>query len=173
MVRAICPAAVDLRNASGFTVRPAVTTDVGDVNRIQADAGRSRFSAEAWSHAANGDHGAVVAEFDDRIIGWASTRFYAEGDGPAGAGQYLAGLTVHPRSRRRGVARALVAARLGWIAERADTAWYFANARNIASIAAHAEFGFVELGRAHAFHGVSFSGGEGIVFRADLSGAAG
>jgi ribosomal protein S18 acetylase RimI-like enzyme len=83
----------------------------------------------------------------------------------APSGWYLTGVTVLPPYRRAGLARRLTTARLGWIAERTDEAWYFANAQNAASIRLHDELGFTEVSRAAAIHGVTFADGEGILFR--------
>jgi hypothetical protein len=43
---------------------------------------------------------------------------------------------------------------------------------NRVSIALHRPFGFVEVDRAASFAGVSFTGGEGILFRADPADSA-
>lgn len=83
----------------------------------------------------------------------------------APAGWYLTGVTVLPDHRRSGLAHRLTAARLAWIAERSDAAWYFANAHNAASIRLHEGFGFVEVSRAPSIHGVSFDDGEGVLLR--------
>jgi RimJ/RimL family protein N-acetyltransferase len=42
--------------------------------------------------------------------------------------------------------------------------WYFANARNQASIGLHAEFGFVEVQRPMRFAPIAFAGGVGVLF---------
>ena len=87
----------------------------------------------------------------------------------APAGWYLLGVVVKDQWRRRGIARELTRRRLEWIAERADEAYYFSNARNRASIDLHEQLGFVELTRDFVFPGAEFEGGEGILFRVDLS----
>ncbi|MFV2145274.1 hypothetical protein [Isoptericola sp. G70] len=61
-------------------------------------------------------------------------------------------------------------ARIAWIAERADRAFYVVNARNAASVALHERWGFREVARAAAFHGVTFAGGAGVLLAADVSG---
>jgi GNAT superfamily N-acetyltransferase len=61
------------------------------------------------------------------------------------------GWIVHPEYRRRGIAAALTEARLDWISDQADKAWYFANARNAASIALHASFAFEEVTRSFSY----------------------
>jgi hypothetical protein len=59
--------------------------------------------------------------------------------------------------------------RLRWIGERAREAWFFANARNQASIDLHRRFGFEEVSRSFSFPGLAFDGGEGILFRVRLN----
>jgi L-amino acid N-acyltransferase YncA len=68
--------------------------------------------------------------------------------------------------RRQGVAAALTEARLLWIWERADSAWYVVNSRNQASLALHQPWGFEEVARGPGFHTVTFDGGEGLLLRA-------
>lgn len=109
----------------------------------------------------------VVALAGGTVVGWAKTHYWDRGDGPAEAGHYLCGVTVDPRWRRRGVARALTGARMRWIGQRASVAWYFVNARNLASIDLHRAWGFEEVARAGAFHGIAFSGGVGVLLRAE------
>ena len=87
--------------------------------------------------------------------------------GPAGF--YLTGVTVLSGYRRAGLGRSFTVARLDWIRKRADEAWYFANADNRTSIQLHLEFGFEEVRRAQVIHGVTFDGGEGILFRSVLT----
>jgi aminoglycoside 6'-N-acetyltransferase I len=109
---------------------------------------------------------AIVAEVDGALVGWAKTHYYDEASGAAPAGHYLGGVTVHPDFRRRGIGSALTLARLDWIWIRETDAWFVTNARNTASIALHAKFGFAEVARAGEFHGTTFDGGVGILFRA-------
>ena len=111
----------------------------------------------------------VVAECAGEVIGYGrAVRFEPEADAPtdiAPPGYYLMGLVVHPDHRRRGVAAALTQARLDWMSKQADEAWYFANARNAASIALHASFAFEEVTRSFSFPRVDFDRGEGILFQ--------
>jgi GNAT superfamily N-acetyltransferase len=81
------------------------------------------------------------------------------------------GLVVHPDHRRRGVGAALTQARLDWMSTQAEEAWYFANARNAASIALHASFAFEEVTRSFFFPRVDFDHGEGILFLRRFRGA--
>ena len=117
----------------------------------------------------------VVAECADEVIGYGRVlRFVPQPDAPtdiAPAGYYLMGLVVHADHRRQGVGAALTRARIDWISTRADAAWYFANARNAASIALHEPFGFEEVTRSFFYPQVDFDGGEGILFRLRLPSA--
>ena len=70
--------------------------------------------------------------------------------------------------RRRGIGIELTRQRLAWIGDRAGSAYYFANARNVPSIDLHAKLGFAESTRDFTFPGASFEGGAGILFRVDL-----
>ena len=108
----------------------------------------------------------LVAEIDGEIGAFAQSHYLEEhpvDHGPAGF--YLTGVTVIPAHRRTGLGRTLTAARLDWIGQRADTAWFFASADNAASIRLHEEFGFGEVCRGPVIHGVTFDSGEGILFR--------
>ena len=87
-------------------------------------------------------------------------------DGPALSGHYLGGVTVRPDFRRLGVASELTGARMAWIWERADHAWYVVNALNEASLALHRRWGFREVARGPGFHTVTFDGGEGVLLQA-------
>lgn len=111
----------------------------------------------------------VVAAAGDRILGYARARRL---DPEAGApsdrvppGYYLLGLFVSQDHRRRGLGTSLTVARLDWIRQRAAEAWFFANARNLASIELHERLGFREFTRDFSFPGLEFHGGEGILFR--------
>ncbi|MBT2586917.1 GNAT family N-acetyltransferase [Arthrobacter sp. ISL-95] len=100
------------------------------------------------------------------VVGWAKTHLWDYGDGPALPGHYLGGVTVRPDFRRRGIAAELTGARVQWIWERAEVAWFVVNASNHASLTLHRGFGFQEVARGPAFHSVRFDGGEGVLLRA-------
>jgi aminoglycoside 6'-N-acetyltransferase I len=68
-------------------------------------------------------------------------------------GRYLIGATVDSGWRRRGIGNALTLARLGWVKQRADEVWYFANARSQASIDLRCKHGFVEVTRDFTLRG--------------------
>lgn len=114
----------------------------------------------------------VVAVSRAEIVGYARAHlFEPEPDAAADtspSGYYLIGLFVRPDCRRSGLGAALTDARLRWISERTDEAWFFANAGNTASIELHHRFGFEEVTRHFSFPGLTFEGGEGILFRARL-----
>ena len=146
-------------------LRDASPLDAQRVNEIQIASGRSevdlvRLIADPARHT-------LVAECDDRVGGWAAIHYLPRSDGPAGRGHYLAGVTVDPAERRRGVGLALTRARLDWIWKRADVAWYFVNAQNTVSIALHESLGFELVGGSAGVHGGEFTGGLGLIFRAD------
>lgn len=117
----------------------------------------------------NADRVLVVAEHVGELVAYArAMRFEPEADAPADIappGYYLMGLIVHPDHRRLGIASALTQARLDWISGRADEAWYFANARNEASIALHSAFAFEEVTRSFFYPRVDFDREEGVLFR--------
>ena len=80
------------------------------------------------------------------------------------AGWYLTGVVVAPEHRRRGIALELTRARVDLIHERAESAYYFANERNRASIALHERLGFREVRRGIWAPGVTFDDGVGVLF---------
>jgi ribosomal protein S18 acetylase RimI-like enzyme len=120
----------------------------------------------------NPEHHLVVAASGGAIIGYGRVRLFepnAEAPpGTAPGGYYLTGIFVLPEQRRRGIGAALTHARIDWISQRAADAWFFANARNTASIELHRQFGFEEVTRRFSFPGLTFDGGEGILFRLRL-----
>jgi ribosomal protein S18 acetylase RimI-like enzyme len=111
----------------------------------------------------------AVAASGNQIVGYARAHlFEPEADAQSGrapSGYYLIGLFVSPDHRRCGLGASLTSFRLDWIRQRADEAWFFANAKNVASIELHERFGFEEVTRRFSFPGVTFDGGEGILFR--------
>lgn len=160
------------------TIRPATVADLDRLAAIRAaregeDPGVSRAVFER-ALARNDDSLLIVAEHGGEVVAYGRAgRFDPPADAPANcapAGHYLTGVVVAPPHRRRGVGRALTEARLAWIAERADAAWYFANPRNRATIDLHARLGFVEVTRDFRFPGVTFYGGTGVLFRVALRG---
>jgi ribosomal protein S18 acetylase RimI-like enzyme len=163
------------------TIRPAREGDAGDVGRISAE--REGMDTETVIAAVEKDlrddslgrtRVVLVAEVDGSVVGYGKAR-YRDGEEPqSGAGLpegwYLTGVVVDPLFRRMGIGAKLTAARMRWIAERGSAAYYFANARNRVSIALHERFGFEEITRGPAFGREQFTGGEGVLFRAELQG---
>ena len=87
------------------------------------------------------------------------------GAGSEPGGRYLGGVNGHPDFQRRGIGSTLTRARLGWIWDRVPEAWFVTNARSSASIELHERLGSTEIARAGEFHGTTFDGGVGILFR--------
>lgn len=155
------------------SVRSITSGDIDDVARIHAArAGMEKAQSEGLVREWLEDSRrlVMVAEHDGQVHGYGSATFLEEvaQEGTDSPGWYLTGVVVAPPSRRHGLGHQLTAARLEALARVADTAWYFVNARNRASIALHAKFGFIEHGRAQRIAGVDFTGGVGILFRLDL-----
>ena len=165
---------------AGLAIRPAREEDTDALGRISADREGgdvqthcATFRRSLESPEAGRSRLVLVAVSANDIVGFGKVRYLSE-DGGAGVGAapegwYLTGVVVDPRVRRRGVGARLTAERLTWIAERSSEAYYFANVRNRVSIELHRSFGFAEVARGAEFAGVSFAGGEGVLFRADLA----
>lgn len=113
-----------------------------------------------------------VARVEQAVAGYGRVRWFSPPPGSAAdtapAGWYLAGLLVAPDRRGWGAGAALTRARVGWVAERADEVWCYANARNAVSLALHAAIGFEEVTRDFSVPGVSFEGGVGMLGRLRL-----
>ncbi|MGA7203534.1 MAG: GNAT family N-acetyltransferase [Specibacter sp.] len=153
--------------ATTAEIRAAVSGDITAMLSVQAGSGRASPTAASFEAATNDDARlVVVALLDGVLVGWGMTHYFAGGDGTAPAGHYLGGVTVAPSWRRRGIGAALTQARLDWIWQRADTAWYVVNPANRASIALHSRWGFTEVARAAKFHTTEFTGGVGLLMRA-------
>ena len=155
-------------------IREAIPRDVEACVRIMsarepgsADRRRVRLREAVQSDAA----GFFVAEVDGTVGGFGRVQLLAPPpDAPcnvAPMGWYLVGVMVDPMWRRRGLGDLLTAARLRWVWQRANAAWYFANARNRASIDLHSKYGFVEVTSDFTVAGVTFDDGNGtgILFR--------
>jgi phosphinothricin acetyltransferase len=152
-------------------LRPATHADIDGLTAI--DITVVVRTAEDWERAIDktlvGARLLLVAEIDGTIGAFAQAHRLDEHPiDHAPAGYYLTGVTVLPPYRRAGLARDFTLARLDWIKQRADEAWYFAAAENAASIRLHHELGFIEVARASSVHGVDFDSGEGVLFRVGL-----
>lgn len=156
-----------------FLVRHARSDDVPSCTALALVAApgsdASLWRASLLEDVESPDRLLVIAEYGTAVIGYGRVLlFVPERDAPpriAPRGYYLMGVVVHPDYQRRGVGAKLTQARLDWISQHSDVAWYFANARNAASIALHASFGFEEVTRSFSYPRVDFEGGEGILFR--------
>lgn len=146
----------------------AIASVEAEVNGIDA----ARAFARCVEQTADPAWVLVLAEAGGEVVGFGrAARWEPPEDAPANAapaGWYLLGLDVRESWRRRGAGLALTSRRLEWIAERADRAYYFANARNDASIGLHRRLGFVERTRDFWFPRMRFDGGEGILFEVAL-----
>jgi ribosomal protein S18 acetylase RimI-like enzyme len=115
--------------------------------------------------------GFFVAEVDGRVAGFGRVQLFTPPpEAPLNVvplGWYLIGVMVDSRWRRRGLGDALTVARLGCVQQRANEVWYFANARNQASVDLHSKYGFVEVTRDFTVADVTFDDGmgTGILFR--------
>jgi ribosomal protein S18 acetylase RimI-like enzyme len=159
-----------------FSIREGAEADLEDCASLALRAEPARGNVE-WRESFRGDLESparllVVAESGGAVVGYGRARLFEPApDAPADtvpAGYYLSGLFVLPEQRACGIATALTRARLDWIGERAAEAWYFANARNTISIELHRKLGFEEISRRFSFPGLTFDGGEGILFRRSL-----
>jgi ribosomal protein S18 acetylase RimI-like enzyme len=156
-----------------YVIRSAEDADIEACVALACLAAPER-SAAGWRgvllrEVEDPEHHLVVAEVGGAIVGYGRAGLFGtEPEAPADTaprGYYLTGVFVHPDHRRGGIGAALTQTRLDWIGERADDAWFFANARNVASIDLHRRFGFEEVTRRFSFPGSTFHGGEGILFR--------
>jgi len=133
----------------GLVISEATVQDVAGCVALAALA--SEGTNVGWSelfrhNIERADRYLVVARVGDELVGYGRTAWFEpDSDAPANAapaGYYLIGLVVDPRWRRRGVASAIIRARLAWVAKRASEAWYFADVGNRASIELHERAGF-------------------------------
>ena len=158
----------------GLTIRAATEDDLDEIAEIAAS--REGEPLEKWQRSvrrsfessASGEACLLVASFPSGLAGYGKAgRFVPPESSPSNVapeGWYLTGLVVRPACRRQGIGSRLTVARLEWIANRADRAFYFANARNEVSIALHNKIGFVEVTRDFHHPQVSFEGGAGVLF---------
>ncbi|MGV8120724.1 MAG: GNAT family N-acetyltransferase [Candidatus Xenobiia bacterium LiM19] len=125
------PADLTVREAAADDIESLATLTFersgGDLSRI-SDKLAMEISEES------GGSFLLVAETAGVVVGLGRVRFFSssmltEGRN-APEGWYLMGVIVSSGFRRIGVASELTERRLQWIAERADEAYYFANAMN-------------------------------------------
>jgi GNAT superfamily N-acetyltransferase len=168
-----------LSAADGLEIREAVAGDLPALARIAAERDGGDVEAHERSfrnllqeRAQEGRALVLTAILAGEAIGFGKVRYFAPpADSPpnvAPEGWYLAGLVVTPRFRKRGVGSRLTQARLAWLAARTGCAYSFANALNAVSVTLHLKSGFHEITRDFVHPSTQFSGGVGILFRADL-----
>jgi GNAT superfamily N-acetyltransferase len=160
---------------AGLTVREATEQDLEGCVALaeQVSVGSSVDWAELFRHnIEHRDRYLVVARAGDELIGYGRTAWFepdpAAPAKAAPAGYYLIGLVVDPPWRRRGVASAIISARLAWVALRASAAWYFADVRNRVSIQLHEQAGFETVTHDFWFPTVTDGGGSHLLGRATL-----
>ncbi len=160
-------------------IRLAVESDAGQLAHLCAsrDGGspeeyRLKFYKEISKIDDHANNMLLVAEIQEKIVGFARTKYFTPPENSpqntAPEGWYLNGIIIDPQYRRMGIASRLTENRLKWLTGKTHFVFYFANARNAASIDLHEKFGFHEITRDFIFPGVTFEGGVGILFRADL-----
>ncbi len=170
------PTAERLPDPVDLVIRPAGPPDCAAIARIEAmrdalDVDVARLACERQLE--DRDVLILVALVGGEVAGFGRAgRIRLPPGSPPDSipdGWYLLGVIVADRWRRRGIARELTRRRLDWIAERSAEAWYFANARNSASLDLHAELGFGVVSRRFSAPRLSFEGGEGVLCRIDLA----
>ena len=159
----------------GLAIRAAGPPDVTSIAALA----HARDGGEVGTHSAGLERDLAAIDAGAERALWVATsrgtvlafaraaRFVREPDAPsstAPSGWYLTGLVVAPEHRRRGIGEALTIERIRLLAERTDVIRYFANSRNLATIALHDRLGFVEVTRRFTYPGVVFDGGEGVLF---------
>jgi ribosomal protein S18 acetylase RimI-like enzyme len=157
----------------GLLTRPATGADAGRYVALRVERGdatpeqaRGAFD-RLLERSTNGDALLLMADVGGEVVGYGAADRLSHETIPLG--WYLGGLIVAPAVRRRGIGARLTSDRLSWIAARAPEALYFVNETNRASIDLHARLGFVEVVRDVRVPGVTFTGGVGLLFRADLT----
>lgn len=154
------------RTDPGVTIRVATRADQAAVSTVAGCRGPlpPGFAERVAAWVDDPGRRLVVGELDGVVVGWGMVAHWDHDDVPRG--HYVSALTVIPEARRRGVAGGMLAELCGWTWERDDVVRSVVNARNEASLAVHVRFGFTEVGRAAAYCGIRFEGGEGVLLRA-------
>jgi ribosomal protein S18 acetylase RimI-like enzyme len=160
-------------------IRPAITADCAEIATISVERDRGEIAdgdSRCERDILDQNRLLLVAATADGLAAFGRAGYWeppaGAPDDVAPAGWYLLGVIVRDDWRRRGIGLELTRRRLDWIRDRADAAFYFANARNRPSIDLHESLGFVEVTREFTFPGATFDGGVGILFHADLKAAA-
>lgn len=155
--------------------RPAATVEIRSALPQDADALATVMSARGGVVEDHAGQAArlierldvlLIAETRSAAVGWCGIQRFAIR--PDAEPEWLiAGLTVIPEARRRGVAARLLheVLRLTGEAAPGESIFSVINARNPASIDLHEGLGFVEVERAASLAGIEFTGGEGVLLR--------
>lgn len=152
-------------------VRPMAAADIRPVAEIYGE--RESVGADAameivsrWADDVS-ECLVLVAEHQGRVEAYAKAEWLSPSgnEGTAPTGWYLTGLVVRSSARRRGVGAALTDERIALLRTKATEVWYFANARNRATIALHERAGFSLHTDEFTLPGVTFEGGQGALFR--------
>ena len=146
------------------TIRVATRGDAAPVASVAACRGPlpDGFVQRVGAWADDPGRRLVVGELDGVVVGWGMVAPWTDHD-DAPHGHYVSALTVAPEARRRGVGERMLSQLGTWTWGRADRLWSVVNTRNEASLALHARHGFLEAGRAAAYAGITFEGGEGVL----------
>ena len=161
------PEARSLRARDDVVVRAVRSTDVGELSVVMSARGGTAEEHVDRARRLIGRLSVLsVAEMDDALVGWSGAQKAVIEVG--GAPEWLiAGLTVVPAQRRRGIAARLlgdVVAKLRtW--EPKSPVFSVINAQNPASVALHEGLGFREVARGVTFARIEFTGGEGVLLR--------
>jgi GNAT superfamily N-acetyltransferase len=158
-----------------LTVREATAQDIEGcvaLAELVSDGSNVDWSELFRHNLEHRDRYLVVARAGDELIGYGRTAWFEPGPAAppnaAPAGYYLIGLVVDPSWRRRGVASAIISARLAWVAQRSCEAWYFADVRNRVSIQLHERAGFETVTDDFWFPTVPDGGGSHLLGRVTL-----
>jgi GNAT superfamily N-acetyltransferase len=158
---------------AGLTTRFAGPADVPHLARLQAardgipEASAAANFERLLERADTSQAAVLAAGMEGAIVGYGNVEHLEREGLPAG--WCLGGVVVAPPHRRRGIGARLTQERLAWIAARAREAYYFVNSTNRASIDLHAPFGFREIERDLRGPGLTFTGGIGLLFRAQVA----
>lgn len=161
------PSVKSLGPVIDFEIRSALMSDVDALASVMAVRGGSvEDHVEHARHRIEQLDVLLVAVQGDALVGWSGIQKFSihAGDAPE---WLIAGLTVVPRARRRGVAGQLLSEVLRATSQAAPEEPIFSviNARNLASIDLHEGLGFAEIERGATFAGIEFTGGEGVLLR--------
>lgn len=108
----------------------------------------------------------VATSRSGELVGWSGARRSALHHS-ATLEWLIAGLTVPPNQRRKGIGRALLREAIGAIHRTSpeDPIHSVINVLNLASIELHRRIGFQEIARGETFAGIVFAGGEGMLMQ--------